>query len=66
MNPRHILPIIDATLEHQNIPTDQRTVARRVALLQALARMLDIPPMELLQILSPRSIQQDRYPEQYY
>ena len=66
MNPRHILPAIDAALEHQNIPTDQRTVARRIALLRALAQILDIPPMELLQILSPRSIQQDRYPEQYH
>lgn len=66
MNPRHILPAIDAALENQNIPTDQRAVARRIALLQALARMLDIPPIELLQILSPRSIQQEHYPEQYH
>lgn len=65
MNPRDILPAIDAALEHQNVPTDQRTVARRIALLQALARMLNIPPIELLTILSPRSSNQESYPKHH-
>ncbi|NOK61819.1 MAG: hypothetical protein GFH27_549281n60 [Chloroflexi bacterium AL-W] len=52
LQPQHIIPAIEFLLNRQELSPVQREEARRIALLNALARLLHVSPNELAALLA--------------
>lgn len=52
LQPQHIIPAIEFLLDREELSPAQREEARRVALLNAIAKLLHVSPNELATLLA--------------
>jgi len=59
MNAKAILPSIDAELQRHNLTPEHYAAARRLALIRALARIMGIAPITLIEVLRLNSVESE-------